>query len=90
MGALTDEQLAPASSEALSLEQYASLVADLSLRGDARRATLARYGLDERSFVSTKSAFNRRFAEDPGLRGAFRKAYDAYTQWLSQSAGARG
>ena len=88
--ALTDEQLVATSPEALSLEQYASLVADLSLRGDARQTTLARYGLDERSFVSTKSAFNRRFAEDPGLHGAFRKAYDAYTQWLSQSGDARG
>ena len=90
VGALTDQQLASAGSETLSLEQYASLVADLSLRGDARAATLSRYGLDERSFVSTKSYFNRRFAEDPGLHGAFRKAYDAYTQWLSQSGDARG
>lgn len=91
VGALTDADLATAHpSETLSLEQYASLVADLAVRADARGATLARYGLDEAAFVSTKASFNRRFAQDPALHGAFRRAYDAYSQWLGRSGESGG
>ncbi|MEM6790546.1 MAG: hypothetical protein AAF715_23705 [Myxococcota bacterium] len=69
----------------LALEQYASLMAELTVLARPRDQTLLRYGLDEAELVATKGSFNRRFADDPALYGRYRRAYDAYLQWLSQT-----
>jgi hypothetical protein len=93
-----DAPAAPASappSEVLELtvRQYASLLAELHREAQHRpagspelashrRAILARYRLDEVGFQRLESVWSERFREQPASYGAFRSAYDEYSQWL--------
>ena len=69
----------------LTIEQYASLRAELDRGGAAVRVgTLARYGVaGEDAFVALKRKWSQQFQKQPTDYGKFRAAYDAYSQWLS-------
>lgn len=77
--ALSDADMATT----LTLEQYASLRADLDRPGADRTAVLTRYQvIDEDHFVSLERHWSNAFAEDPTAYGRFRAAYDAYNRWF--------
>ncbi|MEZ4443569.1 MAG: hypothetical protein R3B72_31145 [Polyangiaceae bacterium] len=87
VSALSDEDLAGALPFAprtrLTLEQYASLVAELHGQPSSTRGpVLRRYGLDETSFQAVEAEWRERFAADPGSYGTFRARYDEYSAWL--------
>jgi hypothetical protein len=77
--ALSDDAFATT----LTLEQYASLRADLDREGADRAAVLERYQvLDEDHFVAIKRHWSDAFRVEPAAYGRFRAAYDAYNRWL--------
>lgn len=79
----------PASAAAASrftLEQYASLIVDLS-RDPARRAeTLTRYGLTEAQRAALDDVWRARFAAEPAVRPAFDRACAVYRAMLASGA----
>ncbi len=72
----------------LTLEQYASLSAELAIHPENKAEVRARY------FVSSDEALSRldtlwkhRFAGDPSLASRWRQLYDEYHRWLNQQRG---
>lgn len=74
-------EAARAQSRALTLEQYASLNAELQRQPDARAATLARYLVDDERALH--AAWERNFGQAPALRERYRQLCDHYARWLS-------
>jgi hypothetical protein len=70
----------------LSLEHYASLVAECAVWPDARAAIRGRYGLTDVAHDQVEGHFNRRFAEDPALHGRFLGLFVRYRDWLKSQA----
>ncbi len=68
----------------LTLEQYASLLVDLSLAPAQRAAILQRYGLDEAVKTQVDQMFQQHFQADPRLRAALDQAMATYRAWLSR------
>ncbi len=69
----------------LTIEQYASLVVDLSMAPGRHTETLARYRLSPEEKAALDKHYQHRFACDPQSRAAFEHATRAYSAWLAQS-----
>jgi hypothetical protein len=73
----------PRSGPELTLEQYASLGAELRARSTPRSAVLVRYGVgDEQGLAALEGRWARRLADDPSLRRRFDELATHYEQWL--------
>jgi hypothetical protein len=68
--------------ELLTLEQYASLTVELGEWPERRAEILSRYRVDPAAFEPLRSAWQRRLAEDAGLRDRFERGCAEYTRWL--------
>jgi hypothetical protein len=77
----------------LTLEQYASLRAELAMQqlaGGARASLLARYGIaDEGQLAHLDRAWGARFTSDPALYGRFRLAHDQFLAWIATTSAPR-
>ncbi len=69
----------------LTLEQHASLCAELVFRPDERAAILARYRVTE----ETTESLGRQYRSRPDQRAAWDTAHRTYLEWLSSHARAR-
>jgi hypothetical protein len=72
----------------LTIEQYASLCAELELRPDRAQESLARYRLSLAAKASLDAAWRDRFARDRALYASFSHAFAAYKSWLTGGGGA--
>lgn len=70
----------------LSIEQLASLAAEIATRPSEIAAVRARYGLDEASHAAESDAWQRRFAADQALFARFKSLFDEYRAWLARTA----
>lgn len=68
----------------LTLEQYASLLVDVSMAPAQRLAILQRYGLDDASKASLDQSFQQRMNADPRMRAALDHAMATYRAWISK------
>lgn len=69
--------------ETLTIEQYASLTAELAVRPD-RAATLRRYGVDENTFEILGEAWRRKLQADPPEQQRFSQLVESYRAWLGR------
>lgn len=72
----------PPGTPALTLEQYTSLRVELSVFNDRIPAVLTRYGVTPSGREALDAHWRVRFAEDPGSRLLFARAYAQYIAWL--------
>jgi hypothetical protein len=75
-----------ASSSRLTLEQYASLSAEVAISPGTSAAVRARYGLDENAYVAETGLWQRRFSADKELFTRYSALYQSYREWFSRSA----
>ncbi|MEO5730744.1 MAG: hypothetical protein ABI134_26600 [Byssovorax sp.] len=75
----------PADLPELSIEQYASLNAELELRPQQTREILSRYGMNEAQRARFDAYWQSRLAS-PDARRAYEQAHATYKAWLAQSA----
>jgi hypothetical protein len=75
-----------ASSSRLTLEQYASLSAEIAISPGTSAAVRARYGLDENAYVAETGFWQRRFSSDKELFIRYSALYQSYREWFSRSA----
>jgi hypothetical protein len=66
----------------LTLEQYASLAVELGERPERRAEILSRYRVAPAAFEPLCSAWQRRLAEDTGMRDRFERGCAEYRRWL--------
>jgi len=67
----------------LTLEQFASLGAEVALNADDAAAIKQRYGLDAASYGLEQRAWARRFLDDPALAARFQHKLTEFKRWLS-------
>lgn len=67
-----------------TLEQYASLLVDVSMAPAQRLGILQRYGLDDASKALLDQSFQQRMHADPRLRAALDHAMATYRAWLAR------
>ena len=72
---------------ALTLEQHASMTAEISMAPERGLAILQRYRLTPESKRAVDEHYRSRVAADPAVREAWTRAYHAYHAWLSQTGG---
>jgi hypothetical protein len=75
-----------ASSSRLTLEQYASLSAEIAISPGISAAVRARYGLDENAYVAETGLWQRRFSSDKELFIRYSALYQSYREWFSRAA----
>ena len=75
----------PAAPPPLTLEQHASLCAELAFRPDERAGILARYRVTE----ETTLALTRQYQDRPERKAAWETAYRTYFEWLASQAQGR-
>jgi hypothetical protein len=75
-----------ASSSRLSLEQYASLSAEVAISPGTSAAVRARYGLDENAYVAETGYWQRCFSANKELFTRYSALYQSYREWFSRSA----
>jgi len=66
----------------LTLEQYASLCAELEAAPHQRQPILARYKLDENTHRVLDEAWRKHLQEEPADRARFDQALTSYRDWL--------
>ena len=69
----------------LTIEQYASLCAELLAAPSRRAQTLQRYGADDNTFDMLEQIWNERFDEDPNLRARYEQLHASYRDWLTRN-----
>ena len=73
----------------LTLEQYASLCAELAMRPERAAEVLARYRQTAESRARLDQHYRARVEGSPEVRAAWERAYQAYYEWLKRSGGPR-
>lgn len=73
----------PEAKSSLTVEQYASLCAEIDFRPERSQETLARYRLSLPAKASLDAAWRDRFARDRALYASFSHAYTTYKSWLA-------
>jgi len=68
----------------LSLEQFASLTAEIGVHPDQRATIEQRYGLDHDSHDREKGAWALRFLDDEGLAQTYSEKLGAFRAWLER------
>lgn len=76
---------APRDVPELTLEQYASLCAELELAPSREQETLRRYHLRSDQKARLDSYWTARFLADSNVHGAFRHAKTTYANWLKST-----
>jgi hypothetical protein len=85
-GAKTPEAAPAPRAPPLTLEQYASLLAELHVYADRNGEIMARYGVTGRAAMDALGAVYRaRFDKDPGMLQSFQKLELQYRDWLFRS-----
>lgn len=80
----------PSSSDAtarasrFTVEQFASLTAEIAVHPAAVAQVRARYGLDEASHRAEAEGWNRRFSADKELYARYGALFQSYRDWLSK------
>lgn len=85
VSALTDDDLATpfeAASTTLSVEQYASLQAELTVYPLQHETVLQRYRLDRASLIKLDTSFAKRFAASPADKARYDSLRVRYAEWL--------
>jgi hypothetical protein len=77
---------APAPPPPLTLEQHASLCAELSFAPDREAEILARYRLTAPAKLLVDQFYRERVGESPEVRAAWDRGYRAYYAWLVDAA----
>ncbi len=67
-----------------TVEQFASLSAEIAVNPAAVAQVRARYGLDEASHRAEAEAWNRRFSADKELFARYGALFQSYRDWLSK------
>jgi hypothetical protein len=75
-----------ASTSRLTLEQFASLSAEIAVSPGSSAAVRARYGLDETLHVAETGLWQRRFSADKDLFTRYSDLFQRYREWFSRSA----
>ena len=70
--------------EGLTLEQHASLCAEIAFRPDKEGEALARYRVDRASKAAVDQTWKARFAADPALEAQWQRAYSYYFAFLGR------
>ena len=81
----TPPAVRPADLPELSIEQYASLNAELELHPQRTGEILSRYGMSEAQRARFDAFWRSRLAS-PDARRAYEQAHATYKAWLAQSA----
>jgi hypothetical protein len=68
----------------LTLEQYASLCAEIAQAPSMKHEITARYALSEENASRVDTYWRGRIASEPDVDQAFRWAYHSYQQWLAR------
>jgi hypothetical protein len=76
----------PAPRTRLTMEQFASLVAELAVNPSAAPQTRARYGLDEASHRADAEEWHRRLGADAQLYARYHGLFQSFRNWLSRPA----
>ncbi len=71
-----------ATGAALTLEQHASMTAELAARPDLAMATLGRYGVTPEAKRATDEHYHAAMAGDGEVKAAWERAYRTYGEWL--------
>lgn len=74
-----------ASTPRLTLEQFASLSAEMAVSPGAAAQVRARYGLDELSHTAEQGIWQRRFSADRDLFTRYSALFQSYREWLSKT-----
>jgi hypothetical protein len=77
-------QPAPAATR-FTLEQFASLAAELSVSPHAAAQIRARYGIDEAGQRAESEEWGKRFAADPALYSRYGELYQYYRDWVAKN-----
>ncbi|MCK6587704.1 MAG: hypothetical protein L6Q76_08980, partial [Polyangiaceae bacterium] len=75
-----------ANASRLTLEQYASMSAEVAISPGTSAAVRARYGLDENAYIAETGFWQRRFSADKDLFTRYSALYQSYREWFSRSA----
>lgn len=68
----------------LTIEQFASLAAEMALSKGALPETQARYGLTEATYKVEAAVWQQRFAASPALHQRWVTLYQTYRDWLAK------
>jgi len=69
----------------LTIEQFASLSAEIAITPGASAQVRARYGLDEMSHMAESGVWHRRFSVDKELFTRYSALYQSYREWLTKT-----
>lgn len=71
----------------MTLEQYASLSAEMAARPQQHKAILARYNVaDDAMLMKLMAAWGKHFTANPGDREQWQAAVDRYREWLASES----
>lgn len=68
----------------LTIEQFASLSAEVAINPGAAAQVRGRYGLDEMSHMAESGVWHRRFSADKELFTRYSALYQSYREWLAK------
>jgi hypothetical protein len=71
--------------DTLTIEQYASLCAELTSNPTRRQHTFERYGIDEESLAKLREAWDQHFTTSPKDKQRFDELFMRYRTWLSEN-----
>ncbi len=69
----------------LTIEQFASLSAEIAISPGAAAQCRARYGLDETTHMAESGLWHRRFSQDKELFTRYSALYQSYREWLQKT-----